>query len=115
MQKACFMSKLIFRLLDATPTIEYVENTDSAENRVDETDKVNGVNDVNLSQRITVQDVEGDIIFNDVHYVYGIEPNKKVLKGIDLVIPKGQTTAFVGRSGGGKTTLVNLLLRIKLN
>merc|ERR1719242_1737730 len=62
--------------------------------------------------RVKVDDVGGDIAFDDVEFVYSIEPNKKVLKGLTVTIPKGKTTAFVGRSGGGKTTLVNLLLRL---
>ena len=36
---------------------------------------------------------------------------KEVLKDISLTIPAGQTVAFVGPSGGGKTTLANLISR----
>ncbi len=38
-------------------------------------------------------------------------PGVPVLKNIELVINKGKTVAFVGNSGGGKTTTVNLLPR----
>ena len=39
------------------------------------------------------------------------EPNRPVLKDICLTVKKGETIAFVGNSGGGKTTLVNLVSR----
>ena len=49
------------------------------------------------------------IKFNDVYFEY-VE-NVPVLKDINLDIKRGQTVAFVGNSGGGKTTTVNLLPR----
>lgn len=49
------------------------------------------------------------IEFSGVGFSY--RPGEKVLDGIDLVVPKGQVVALVGTSGGGKTTLVNLLPR----
>ncbi len=54
--------------------------------------------------------VRGDIEFRGVHFRY---PGKDedVLHGIDLRIPAGTNVALVGRSGGGKTTLVSLLPR----
>ncbi len=42
---------------------------------------------------------------------FGYEESRPVLQNIDLEINLGETVAFVGNSGGGKTTLVNLLPR----
>jgi ATP-binding cassette subfamily B protein len=55
-------------------------------------------------------DMIGDIRFNDVHFRYGSRVD--VFQGLNLVIPKGEVTAFVGESGSGKTTLVNILQRM---
>ena len=48
-------------------------------------------------------------MFENVWFEY--EPNRPVLKGINLDVKKGQTIAFVGNSGGGKSTMVSLLPR----
>lgn len=50
-----------------------------------------------------------NIEFKDVNFEY--TENVPVLKNINLSVKKGQTIAFVGNSGGGKTTMVNLLPR----
>lgn len=49
------------------------------------------------------------IAFENVHFSYG--NNKDVLKGIDLTIRKGEHVALVGPSGGGKSTLMDLIPR----
>ncbi len=51
------------------------------------------------------------INLNQVSFTYPGAGNEPVLKGIDLVIPEGKTTAIVGMSGSGKTTILKLLLR----
>ncbi|MBQ8661653.1 MAG: ABC transporter ATP-binding protein [Alphaproteobacteria bacterium] len=56
-----------------------------------------------------LQSIKNTIEYKDVCFEY--LPGKPVLKNINLTIAKGQTIAFVGNSGGGKTTLVNLLPR----
>ncbi|STO30689.1 Putative multidrug export ATP-binding/permease protein SAV1866 [Fusobacterium necrogenes] len=52
--------------------------------------------------------VEGEIRFENVSFSY---ENKKILEGINLNIEKGKMLALVGPSGGGKTTLCNLIPR----
>jgi subfamily B ATP-binding cassette protein MsbA len=54
-------------------------------------------------------EVRGNIEFRDVSFNY--DPQLPVLKHLTLTIPAGQTVALVGRSGSGKTTVTNLLLR----
>lgn len=49
------------------------------------------------------------VAFNDVSFAYN--PNEPVLQGINLDVPAGKVCALVGPSGGGKTTLFNLLER----
>lgn len=51
---------------------------------------------------------EEGITFRDVDFAYG---EKQVLKNINMVIPKGKTVALVGPSGGGKSTLIDLIPR----
>lgn len=56
-------------------------------------------------------DLNRDIIFKDLTFKYddGVEP---VLKNIDLTIKAGSTLAIMGKTGSGKTTLINLLSRL---
>ncbi len=51
---------------------------------------------------------EQDIELRDVTFAYG---EKVILDNVSLIIPKGKVTAFVGESGGGKTTLFSMLQR----
>jgi ATP-binding cassette subfamily B protein len=53
--------------------------------------------------------VRGDIIFEHVHFWY--EDELPVINDLNLKIKRGETIALVGSTGGGKTTIVNLLCR----
>ncbi|HSO56591.1 MAG TPA: ABC transporter ATP-binding protein [Paenisporosarcina sp.] len=57
----------------------------------------------------TVDHLNGDIWFNDVDF--GYDEHKKVLSGINLKVKAGETVAFVGPSGAGKTTICSLIPR----
>ncbi len=53
---------------------------------------------------------EGRITFDQVSFDYG--NGRSVLSGINLAFEAGKTTALVGPSGGGKSTILNLILRL---
>lgn len=59
-----------------------------------------GTKDMNFSK---------DIVFEKVHFAYNAE--REVLSDINFRVGKGQTVALVGASGGGKSTLTDLLIR----
>jgi len=53
--------------------------------------------------------ISGDIEFTDVDFYY--EADKPVLTGFNLKVKRGETIALVGPTGGGKSTIVNLVCR----
>ena len=55
-------------------------------------------------------EVKGKIELRDVHFAY--EEEKPVLGGLNLTIEAGKKTALVGISGSGKSTIINLILRL---
>ena len=56
--------------------------------------------------------LQGDVVFENVHFTYPSRPGVEVLHGISLAAVSGQRIAFVGPSGAGKSTLISLLLRL---
>ncbi|WP_462411490.1 ABC transporter ATP-binding protein [Neobacillus sp. Marseille-QA0830] len=58
-----------------------------------------------------INDINGDIEIKDLSFKYG-KSKRYALQNIDISIPKGTSLAIVGKVGSGKSTLVNLLLRI---
>ena len=84
MQKGLSAAQRVFDLLDTPPEI------------------------VNRPDAVELAPIQREIRFENVTFSYGREP---VLNGIDLTVKAGQIVALAGSSGGGKTTLVNLLPR----
>jgi ATP-binding cassette subfamily B protein len=61
---------------------------------------------------LDVLSLRGEIAFEDVTFAYGSGDDEgEALTGINLRIPAGQTVAFVGETGAGKSTLVKLVAR----
>ncbi|MCR5271785.1 MAG: ABC transporter ATP-binding protein/permease [Lachnospiraceae bacterium] len=58
---------------------------------------------------IELDSVRGEIEFKDVWFAY--EPDEWILKGVSFHINPGETIAFVGSTGSGKTTILSLLCR----
>ncbi|MDR0735049.1 MAG: ABC transporter ATP-binding protein/permease [Elusimicrobiota bacterium] len=84
-QKAFLATERVFRILDYKPKIKSPEDA-----------KI-------------ISGVKKGISFERVFFEY--KENAPVLRDISLSVPVGSTTAIVGNSGGGKTTLVNLIPR----
>jgi subfamily B ATP-binding cassette protein MsbA len=86
-QQAFGAADRIFALLDTTPDIQ--DSPDAA----------------------ALPPVRGEIRFDDVSFRYGAASEPIVLDGVTTTFQPGETTALVGPSGAGKTTLVNLVGR----
>ena len=61
------------------------------------------------AEATSLVELKGDVRFNEV--VFGYTPEKRVLNGISLFAKPGLKIAFVGSTGAGKTTIVNLVNR----
>ena len=79
-------------------------------------ESVNSVGEILLAHDVEhneekkkVDDIKGEFIFKQVEYRY---PNtkKNILNRLDINIKKGETIAFVGESGAGKSTILNLII-----
>ncbi|GMA79591.1 ABC transporter permease [Methylorubrum aminovorans] len=87
LQEAAAALSRYFALMDEPPTIREVPS----------------------ARPLTV--TRGEIRFEGVHFRY--RADAPALEGIDLVVPAGSTTALVGRSGSGKSSLLNLVPRLQ--
>eukprot|EP00980_Cylindrotheca_fusiformis_P018488 scaffold6124_cov122-Cylindrotheca_fusiformis.AAC.7 len=56
-------------------------------------------------------DVQGRITFDNVRFHYPTRPGQQILNDFSIDVPAGKTIAFVGPSGGGKSTVVKMLER----
>ncbi len=82
--------------------------TASGERIIDILDTVPEIRDVRGA--IAAPTFQGQVSFRNV--VFGYEPGKHILHGLSFEAQPGQRIALVGPSGGGKSTLVSLLLRL---
>src|SRR5690554_3222785 len=64
------------------------------------------INPINLD----VKNAKGEVIFNDVTFKY-LDADEAVIKNISFKAEAGKTTAFIGSTGSGKSTLINLIPR----
>ncbi len=64
---------------------------------------------VDAADALPLNVIDGHVRFEDVHFAY--DPDREILKGIDLDVRPGTTLAVVGPSGAGKSTLARILYR----
>jgi len=65
----------------------------------------------NSNNKLSVTELHGDILLKDVYFRYS-KNSPDIIKGINLNIKAGTSLAIIGRTGSGKTTLVNLINRL---
>ncbi|WP_317993888.1 ABC transporter transmembrane domain-containing protein [Bartonella gliris] len=58
-----------------------------------------------------IQPVQGAIVFDHVDFTYPSRPQEKILHSLSFYVNPGETVAFVGASGAGKSTIFSLILR----
>ena len=58
---------------------------------------------------LTLTDAKGKVVFDQVDFAY--QKNQRLIENFNLTVQPGETIAIVGKTGAGKSTLVNLLMR----
>jgi len=78
-------------------------------------ESISSIGDVLLSEDVEenegkkkLGEVRGEIVFENVSFAY--DSSREILRGLDLQVRPGETVAFVGGSGAGKTTILNLII-----
>jgi ATP-binding cassette, subfamily B, heavy metal transporter len=93
------ISRLYDRIMESSEAVERIYDLSKEETDIK-----------NPRGGLTPKNIEGKIEFKDVSFAYA-ESKLYALKKINLEIPSGATTALVGPSGGGKTTLARMVYR----
>ncbi|OUN00125.1 MAG: multidrug ABC transporter permease [Paenibacillaceae bacterium ZCTH02-B3] len=105
LQKAVGATERLWEILETPPEEGALAAAEASEREGTRAEGAHFVTDVGHAEELPVQ---GDIEFENVSFRYGEKP---VFESLDLHIPGGKTTALVGASGAGKTTIFSLLER----
>lgn len=73
-------------------------------------EEVMSSDDVEREGGYHLKNIRGQIDFDHVSYAYPDAPDAKVIDDVDLHVQPGECIAFVGSSGSGKTTMVNMII-----
>lgn len=72
---------------------------------------VDALPDIDRNAGTHVSKLDGEIRLEELYFSYQMRPQHPVLQGVNLTVSEGDVCALVGRSGGGKSTIVHLLMR----
>lgn len=103
-----------FALGQALPFLKDLAEAKGVASKIFEIIETKSTIDIYKTSDKKIDNLKGDIEFDDIHFSYPQRKDVRILKGINLKIPAGKTVAFCGSSGCGKSTLFGLLQRFYL-
>jgi ATP-binding cassette subfamily B protein len=91
--------------------LDFLKNMQEAKISLERMNEIHSEKDEeNLEEKITLLPESGNLYLENVSFQYSGPHSPMVLRNVNLKIPKGRTTAIVGTSGSGKTTILKMLL-----
>lgn len=101
-----YTTDIIYRIADFTMGISTYVRAVGAANNIQEILKLEVEEDIDMQK---TEDFRGNIEFKNLYFAYN--EDDYVLKDINLEIKENQTVAFVGHTGSGKSTIMNLVVK----
>mgnify|MGYP001006848388 FL=1 len=101
-----YTTDIIYRIADFTMGISNYVRAIGAANNIQEILKLDIEKDIEMEE---VEDFRGNISFKDVSFAY--KDDNYVLNNLNIEIKENQTVAFVGHTGSGKSTIMNLIVK----
>ena len=101
-----YTTDIIYRIADFTMGISNYVRAIGAANNIQEILKLDIEKDIEMAE---VEDFRGNISFKDVSFAY--KDDNYVLNNLNIEIKENQTVAFVGHTGSGKSTIMNLIVK----
>jgi len=92
--------------------VSFMQQEQDAQMSLERLGEIHGQADEEQSDQNDVAELDSSssLAFRNVSFTYGSEKSKRVIQDLSLDIPVGKTTAIVGLSGSGKTTMIKLML-----
>ena len=101
-----YTTDIIYRIADFTMGISTYVRAVGAANNIQEILKLEVEEDIDIQE---TEDFRGNIKFENLHFAYN--DDDYVLKDLNIEIQENQTVAFVGHTGSGKSTIMNLVVK----
>uniref|UniRef100_A0A0N4Z5B2 ABC-type xenobiotic transporter n=1 Tax=Parastrongyloides trichosuri TaxID=131310 RepID=A0A0N4Z5B2_PARTI len=98
------LDELVYQISKLTEGMGHIKNLLVI---IDSNPEIDYLSDTGMS----IKNFEGKVTFDNVSFTYPSRPNKMAVRDINFTILPGESCALVGYSGGGKSTVLNLLMR----
>lgn len=105
------MTQAVYALNGIANHVEIFSKAIAAAKKVFQTIQRPSKFDATSRQGCTLNPLKGTVLLDNVSFRYPSRPDVTVLEQVDLSFPAGQTTALVGASGSGKSSIIDLILR----